>query len=479
MSYNRCMDQSRIKSILSNNCCLKIDLPTVLGVSGGADSQCLLHLLHQLGYPIIVAHVNHLIRQESGSEQARVESIAKSLRLPFFSIKVDVEAYSRENKLSIEESARYLRYNFLFRVVEENNAQALAVAHHADDQIETVMMHILRGAGPAGLRGMAYRSFLHGFSSDIPIVRPLLGVWREEIDEYCRHAHLDLCVDQTNNDTKYFRNRIRHELIPYLETYNPQVKKHLWQLANLSQAENLLLDSIKAETINNLVSEKGKGFFVIKRPEFVEETTPIQRRILRQLISELREDLRDIDYLTVEKGIEFARSADARGEWQLLEKVWLTKFSDTKMLIFTDDADLSEMFPLMEGKGEITLLFPGTTKLNDHWEITAIIINGAIAPKNEMNDNEVFFDLADLQDPLMIRLASAGEKIFPFGRKEISQKLSDLFINLGILRRARAQWPILYSGDKLLWVVGLRRAKFAPLESGSTRILKLELKRIV
>lgn len=477
MRYNRYMDLTRIKSILTKDCCLTSDRSIVVGVSGGADSLCLLYLLNSMGYPVIVAHVNHLLRQESGSEEALVEYIAKTLHLPFYSTKVDVGTYSHSNKLSMEESARYLRYEFLFRVAEENDAQSLAVAHHADDQIETVMMHILRGAGPAGLRSMGYRSFLPGFSKDIPIVRPLLGMWRSEIEDYCRQENLDPCIDQTNSDKKYFRNRIRHELIPFLETYNPQAKQHLWQLANLAQAENAFLDTAMEDFLNNLVSQKGKGFFALKRAEFVEAPAAIQRQILRQIIGELREDLRDISFDAVEKGIEFARSADARGEWQLLENIWLTRLSKTELMIFTEGAELSELFPLFDGKGAIALVFPGVTNLNDRWEIDATILKGAISPKTEMTDNEVIFDLSELQELLEIRLVSAGEKIIPFGKKEISQKLSDLFINLGVLRRARSQWPILYCGDKLLWVVGLRRAKFAPVKAGSKRILKLELKR--
>jgi len=477
MRYNRCMDLSRIKSILENDCCLTDERSIVVGVSGGADSLCLLYLLHSMGYPIIVAHVNHSIRQESGSEEAHVESISKTLHLPFFSTKVDVGAYSHSNKLSMEESARYLRYEFLFHVAEENKAQALAVAHHANDQVETVMMHILRGAGPAGLRGMAYRSFLAGFSEGIPIIRPLLGMWREEIEDYCRQENLDPSVDQTNTDTKYFRNRIRHELIPYLETYNPQVKQHLWQLAYLAQAENAFVDSAMEVSLDTLMSQKGKGFFIIKRDEFAAAPAAIQRRILRCTISELREDLRDIGFDAVEKGIEFARSTDPKGEWQLLDNVWLTKLSKNELLIFTDCADFCELFPLLVGKCEINLVFPGVTKLNDHWEIAAVIIDGALPPKNEMTDYEVFLNLSEIHDSLIIRPPVIGEKIFPFGKGEISQKLSDLFINLGILQRARAQWPILYCGDKLLWVVGLRRAKFAPVKTGSTKILKLELKR--
>jgi len=471
------MELSRIESILINECGLTRSCPIVVGVSGGADSLCLLHLLNRLGFSIIIAHVNHCLRGESDAEQAQVERLAKTLGLPFKSAKVDVETQSRKTKLSIEESARQLRYEFLFSVANYVDAQALAVAHHADDQVETVLMHILRGAGPSGMKGMAYRSFLPVFSSSIPIVRPLLATWRSEIDEYCIQEGMLPCFDQTNSDTRYFRNRIRHELIPNLETYNPKAKEHLWKLAMLMQSEDALLNQMMEQSLSSAITKMGKGFFAFKKSDFNGLPLPMQRRMLRHLLAELRSNLRDIGFDVVEKGLNFTTQARVKGDSQLLEDVWLTKLTDDEMLLFTADADFSELFPLLFGEREIPLVIPGITVLNRCWEVSAAIEDAGGSVHKEMSDHEVCFDKGDLHESLILRTSKTGEKVNLFGKDQISQKLSDLFINLGVLRHARSNWSLLYCGNQLLWVVGLRRAKYAPLDPQTTKILRLKLQQ--
>ena len=134
----------------------------------------------------------------------------------------DVSALAEEQKLSIEEAARVARYRFLFEQARQLKAQAVAVAHNADDQVETVLMHLLRGAGLGGLKGMPYRAILPVWDEAIPLVRPLLGVWRSEIEVYCRQHSLEPIEDASNQDTTFFRNRLRHQLLPTLQEYNPQ-----------------------------------------------------------------------------------------------------------------------------------------------------------------------------------------------------------------------------------------------------------------
>lgn len=223
------MDIFSLKNVLSHECELSKTTPIVVGVSGGPDSLCLLHLLHSLEYAVIAAHVNHQLRPEADQEAFYVKEFADSLGIPFYQTCVDVHQFSENEKLSIEESARILRYRFLMEVADQQSAQALAVAHQADDQIEIVLMHVLRGSGMSGLKGMPYRGFNPAFSLEIPIIRPLLGVWRDEILEYCQVNQIKPCYDLTNEDARFFRNRIRQELVPILTTYNTQAKQHLWQ----------------------------------------------------------------------------------------------------------------------------------------------------------------------------------------------------------------------------------------------------------
>jgi tRNA(Ile)-lysidine synthase len=471
------MNLDQIQRILSTECRLTKDQATVVGVSGGPDSLCLLTILHRLDYQLIVAHVNHQLRPESDSEENFVQDYCGHLNVPFVSTRVDVKEYALQKKMSIEESARCLRYSFLFETAEKNQAQALAVAHQADDQIETVLMHILRGAGSAGIKGMAYFSFLRPFSTSIPVVRPLLGVWREEITVFCAENGIKSCADQTNSDTRYFRNRIRQELIPILSTYNSQAKQHIWQMAQLVQEEDACLEEEVKAALEGGVTAKGKGFFVFSREEFSKFHPAIQRRILRSILSELRADLRDIGFEAVDKGTSAMTLPDFAGEIQLLENVWISSLSPKEVFVYTNRADFSEIWPTLEKGKSVPLVIPGLTLLNEHWQIR-VHIREEIPPEDQPTDaNECFFDLDELQGELQVTTPKTGQRISPFGKQDFSQKLSDLFINSGLHRKARSGWPLVCCGGKILWVVGIRRGKEAPVTSFTKRTLVLRLER--
>jgi len=237
------MNLKVLDQVISQECGLVKDQAILAGVSGGPDSLCMLHLLHELGYQVTVAHVNHQLRPEADREAETVQEYCTSIHVPFL----------YQKKLSIEESARILRYTWLMESAQKISAQALAVAHQADDQVETMLMHTLRGAGPSGLKGMTYRSYNPVFSQTIPVVRPLLGVWREEIVSYCSENHLSPCYDQTNADPTYFRNRIRSELIPYLKSYNTNAAQHLWQLTQIVGSEDRYLQDLTQQAFSSVV----------------------------------------------------------------------------------------------------------------------------------------------------------------------------------------------------------------------------------
>ena len=158
----------------------------IAGVSGGPDSLCLLHALHALGHRPFVAHFDHQLRPESSLDVTHVAALASTLGLQFVAGREDVTAYSTSRRISIEEAGRILRYTFLFGQARAHGAVAVVVGHTADDQAETILMHLLRGAGVSGLSGMVCRVVLPEFDARIPLVRPLLGTWREQTVEYCR-----------------------------------------------------------------------------------------------------------------------------------------------------------------------------------------------------------------------------------------------------------------------------------------------------
>ncbi|MCJ7625136.1 MAG: tRNA lysidine(34) synthetase TilS, partial [Anaerolineaceae bacterium] len=210
--------------IIREECKLQGDQPILVGVSGGPDSLCLLDVLDRMQYSLIIAHFDHNLRSNSGKEAQIVKKISIARNLPFVHDKKDVLRFAAEENLSIEEAARITRYRFLFEQAKKFSAQAIAVGHTADDQVETVLMHLLRGTGLSGLTGMTYRSHLTKWDPEIPVVRPLIGIWKEEILSYCFERNIKPVIDESNQDVKYLRNRLRHELMPYLERYNPKIK---------------------------------------------------------------------------------------------------------------------------------------------------------------------------------------------------------------------------------------------------------------
>ena len=206
----------------------------IVGVSGGPDSLCLLHVLNLLApeynFHLHVAHLNHQLRgSEADSDAGFVQSLAEQWKLPFTIESRDVAAFARENKLSIEEAARQVRYGFFIEVAMRQHSDTIAVAHNADDQTESVLMHFLRGSGLGGLRGMLPKTRLEEYRLQTPeeiaqhtkrrlyLIRPLLEVPREAIEEYCQQHNLQPRMDASNADTTYFRNRLRHEMLPALE----------------------------------------------------------------------------------------------------------------------------------------------------------------------------------------------------------------------------------------------------------------------
>ena len=463
-----------LSKVTFSECGLEKKRSVVVGVSGGPDSLCLLHILHRLGYLVIAAHVNHELRPEADQEADMVKEFAESLGVPFYGTNIDVKGFASTKKISIEESARILRYHFLFKTAHENNAQAVAVAHQADDQVETVLMHVLRGSGAAGVKGMAYRSFLQDFSETIPIVRPLLGIWRKEIMAYCEQNNIHPCYDQTNTDPNYFRNRIRQQLIPEISTYNLQASEHLWQLAHITEKEDNYLQIVTGEFSKKVILKRGGEFIILDKAQFNNLDLAIQRRIMRVVLQELRKNLRDIGFEPVERAIQFLGQLDPHGDWQLLEGVEITSLDHDRALVCTKNAQFHDLWPLLKDKKEVPLIYPGNTWINAHWEIVASVENEC----RELGDTEdyiVKFDLDFLPPELRLGTWLAGERFIPFGMGKRSIKLGDYFTNTGLSRKARGGWPLLRAGNKIIWVVGLRRAEIAPVSEATRRVLRLQL----
>lgn len=246
----------------------------LVGFSGGRDSVALVELLLEAGWKrLVLCHVDHGIREESGADALWSAAYAERVGLEFRVRRVDVTEYARTHKVGMEEAGRELRYAFFKEVAEELGIPRVLLAHHADDQVETVLFRFLRGSGSAGLGGMAAISFRE--EGGLWVLRPMLGIWRREIDAFAVECGMQFREDASNAETRWTRNRIRHDLIPYLESVMQRpVKEAIWRNAELLRAENEwgeLLEEALGECAEELVVSDLKGLPLALR----------RRRVLR------------------------------------------------------------------------------------------------------------------------------------------------------------------------------------------------------
>ncbi len=226
---------------------MRLDQPMLVGVSGGRDSVVLLHALFTAGYrQLIVCHLDHALRPDSDADAWFVAELAHKYELPFEADRVDVAALAADRKLSIEAAAREARYQFFTQVARIHWCPRVILAHHADDQVETLLLNLFRGSGRCGLSGMQPVSVREIHGARMEMHRPLLGVWRDEIDAYAKKHRLKFHEDESNDDRRFTRNRVRHELLPLLEkTLDREVKRALWRTATVLGTEE---DYLAAQT---------------------------------------------------------------------------------------------------------------------------------------------------------------------------------------------------------------------------------------
>jgi tRNA(Ile)-lysidine synthase len=471
-----------IKSILTHICALHPTRPVLVGVSGGPDSLCLLHVLHQSGYPLVVACLNHGLRPESASEVELVQHIAETLGVDFDFSTVDTQQFASQMSLSIEAAARQLRYEFLFAQAARVNAQAVAVGHTADDQAETVLMHLLRGAGLAGLKGMEFRSWLKSWSTDIPLVRPLLTTWRSEILEYCHLNGLTPAQDATNQSLDYFRNRLRLEILPYLEQFQPNIRQHLVRMAGTLALDYELLQSQVQVAWDALLVDRGQGYLAFHRAKFVAQPVAVQRYLLRQAMLALRTGTQDIELAMIERARTCLARTTGHRTCDLGAGLQLRVEQDTAWVIVRG-ADLpAGEWPAVLTAQVIKLPIPGNLDLPAGWVIQSLRV-AAGEPAFQAfiahpDPYQAWFDADRVVLPLQVRSRRTGDRMQPAGMGGKTVKLSDLMINLKLPYRSRATWPIVCAGEEIVWVPGCRQSLIARPDESTRRLLQLKLIRL-
>lgn len=451
------MDLVRIRTILQEECQLTPDRPVLVGVSGGPDSLCLLDLLDLLGYPLVVAHVDHGLRPTSAEDAAFVQAQATQRQATFTTTRLDITAYARAEHLSIEEAARKARYRFLFEQAAAYQAQAVAVAHTADDQVETVLMHLLRGAGLSGLKGMLYRAPGREWGADLPLVRPLLSTWRAEVLAYCQERQLHPRLDETNADPAFFRNRLRLELIPILESYNPRIKLAVWRTAQALAGDHAVLEEALSQARQACRQQNHPNHVQFNLKSFAVLPTGQQRSLLRGAIAHLLPNLRDVDYQAVERALAFIRAPNTRQQMDFIKGLYLFIEDERLFVARWGVPILDDDWPWIQPAVTLGLPLPGTVNLGGGWIISAEPepVNDISALLARMGERyECWLDADTLTPPLTVRASRPGERIQPLGMDDHSLRLSDYWVNKKLSKRARATWPLVWNGDMVAWVPG-------------------------
>ncbi|MDX1616327.1 MAG: tRNA lysidine(34) synthetase TilS [Candidatus Promineifilaceae bacterium] len=458
---------------------LQPDERLVVGVSGGPDSLSLLHMLAKgVLHPrdlIEVGHLDHRWRPDSAAEAATVESVAGGWGLSVHVGTVDVAAVARQQGLSLEEAGRQERYRFLARVADESGAQVVATAHHRDDVVETVLLHLLRGAGLTGLRGMA-RSAAVPDAASLRLIRPLLDLSRAEIEAYCARHDLHPLRDPTNLEPTFLRNRLRLELLPELERLNPGFRRRLWQLSRMAAAE---LDVLAADTDRawSLVRvDGGPGWVALDREEWGRLPLATRRRVLRRAVATLRPGLRDVGFGATELARSVADAGQAGREAHLPGGAVL-RVEYEQLHIAVPDADQpAPRQPQLASTAAQVLPVPGQLELANGWSLDARILHQMPRERITGNPDPWVAYSGLVADTLIVRPRRRGERFQPLGMGGQSAKVSDVMINRRIDAHLRRRWPIVATSDHLLWLVGHQLDERARVMAQDQTVLRLTVR---
>ena len=441
----------------------------LVAVSGGPDSVCLLHTLwslhKELGIELYVAHLNHLLRgAESDGDAAYVKALARKLGIPLTVASRDVKAYRASHHLSLEEAARELRYAFLAETAVKIGAQKVAVGHTSDDHVETILMHLLRGSGTRGLRGLLPSSKYKG--SDLTIIRPLLDISRKETAAYCAKRRLQPRTDSSNASKALFRNRIRLELLPLLRRYNPQVGEALKRAARLAADDFDFVEKEAALAADDIMRREGNAV-VFDKKVFLGLPLALQRSLIRRALDFLLGELKDIEARHVEDILSALRKPAGR-VIKLPAGLNFTIEYDKYLLAPAE----SSVCPFPPIDKEIALKIPGKTRVPGG-EIVASLYENDGAKVEESDRYTGCFDFVKTGKTLMLRRRAPGDRFQPLGLAAL-KKLNAFMIDARIPRSWRERIPVIASPEQVIWVTGWRIDERVKVTRTTKQVLRLE-----
>ncbi len=433
----------------------------VVAVSGGVDSVALLCVLNSLfpemNLELIVAHVNHNLRPGSVKDKDFVENLASRLHLDFYHLDANVRAYSAEHHLSLEESGRIIRYSFFRELLTDLKANRVATAHHVDDQIETVLLRLIRGSVTTGLRGIpAVRG---------AIIRPFIKVERSQIVEYCRQKGLNYINDETNFEIVADRNFIRNRVLKEIETRFPQYRKSVLRTTELLSRDEEFLEK-KAGHLYDLAVKRRDQEIVVDVKHISGADDAIGARVLRSAFYDLTgPDLR-LTQINLDQSLSLARSPKPSSSIDLPGFLNIRRDYD-KLVISKKSEEQVESY-------SYTINGPGILELPSAWGTLTFTLLKHLPDEEKIriDTGKAYFDLDSLEYPLIVRSFMPGDRLEAWGVKG-STKVKKIFIDKKISLSLRRRIPLIIKDDKILWIAGVRRSRLHGLTSLSKRILEI------
>jgi tRNA(Ile)-lysidine synthase len=422
---------------------------------------------------------------------------------------IDVPQLARQYRLAPEEAARRARYGFLVKVAQNAASRTIAVGHNADDQAETVLMHWLRGAGLAGLRGMSPCTPLEDYrldfdswkgKTDLRLIRPLLEVPRSEIEAYCAFHQLEPRFDRSNLDTTYFRNWLRHEVLPLLSQHNPKVRTTLCRSAKVLADDHALLRSLLRDIWPQVVVEErlpeaateleaGVGddscegsFVVFDLAAWRDLPTSLKRSTLREAIHRLRRSLRNINFVHIEDALTVACEGTTGDQATLPRGLMLSLGYERLVVGEANGYTLLPDWPLLPTQAApLPISVPGSTQLPESdWVLKARILEPDELPEGWASSDHPwreFLDAGSVGQNLRLRGRRAGDRFRPLGIGGHTVKLGDFLTNQKVPREVRDRIPLLTGAGGIVWVCGQRIDERYRVKAETEAVMGIEFVR--
>lgn len=417
----------------------------LVAVSGGPDSVALLHALcsesDELGITLHVAHLNHSFRGEASDKDAEyVRELSANIGIGCTVGKIDVPAIQKTLRMSAEEAARLVRYEFLERVAADVSADKIALGHTADDQVETVLLNMMRGTGMDGLSGMPLVRE--------KIIRPMIKVRRSEVEEYIKQQSLQPRTDETNLMPTFTRNRVRLELLPLLRNeYNPEIDTAILRLSELAREDTAYLNIEAEETLCRLIVSREEGLISLDPTGLLTVHLAIRRRLVRLAVKAARGELADVGFIHVE---ELLRLLDAGTDfkYEMPGGVYVQRTRKTLDFRIGRPSETPIVY-------HHELNVPGETSVSEiQFTVKAEVISTPTEALRLRGSMEIVLDYGRIMGKLRVRNWQPGDRIQPLGMRG-SKKVQDIFVDNKIPREARARIPLIADDEKVIWVAGM------------------------